>query len=268
MDSGAGSAVESEEGAQRRPLGPAQEQLLGRGGRVDVLVAADVAVVAVGPADRPVEHVRGQRGESPGPAEVGVLVAREVRALVGGGAGRPAVPRAREEEQPAPGVRALVGVEDLARHLVVDDRIAVVHGGAGLTVGEVHVDLHLLAEVLHESVGPEIEYLADPARPPADRRRIGEVDQRRGAAREVALEQVGLAGGGGGDVAVIDGVLIGAGVLGAGAVVGDEGAEVDQGVDTQPVQRVDLGPQLVAREQRPALDAIAVERQLVTGDVG
>ena len=51
------------------------------------------------------------------------------------------------------------------------------HGGAGLPVVEVHPGEDLLAEVLHEPVGAEVERLAHLALPVADGGRVGEVEQ-------------------------------------------------------------------------------------------
>jgi hypothetical protein len=60
-------------------------------------------------------------------------------------------------------VLALVGVDYLPCGLVVEDRVAVVHRGAGLHVVEVPRGVDLLTEVLHEPVGARVQRRADPS---------------------------------------------------------------------------------------------------------
>ena len=169
-------AVDAEERRQGGPLGPPDEQFLGgRPVGADVEVAADVGGEAVGAADRAVEHVGGLRGEPRGVRPVGRLVAREVGRLIRRRAG---VAGAREVEDPAAGMRAAVGGDRLRGRAVIEDREAVVHLRAGRSVVEVHVVEHLLAEVLHEPVGAEVERAADAGLPPGHRCGVGEVDHR------------------------------------------------------------------------------------------
>jgi hypothetical protein len=66
---------------------------------------------------------------------------------------RAGVAGARVEGDLAARVLALVAVDELARGLVEEHGVLVVHRPAVLAVGEDHVGLDLLAEVLHEALG-------------------------------------------------------------------------------------------------------------------
>src|ERR1019366_1235279 len=134
VGAGASGTMQAKDRAQRRPFGPAQEQLLGRRRGDQVVVAPDVGAVAVGAVDGAAEHVGGQRGQAGGGTPVGGLVAGKVAALVGGRSWQPRVARARVEERSASGMLALIAGELLARGPGIKYRIAIVHRRPGLTV--------------------------------------------------------------------------------------------------------------------------------------
>lgn len=165
---------------------------------------------------------------------------------------------------------AHVGVHRLAVCLLIEDRVAVVHAQACLPVMEVHVGEDLLTEVGHESVKAEVEDLVDLPLPPADRRRVGEVQQRdRGAGG--ARRHVGATLG------VLDRVP---GPVG-GRARRDPGPQVGEGMD---VQRAETGDDpglhgraderrereavIAASGEAPALDPVGGQRQPVADDVG
>lgn len=160
----------------------------------------------------------------------------------------------------------LVVLDRLTGDGVVENGVAVVHGRAHLTVGEVHVGLHLLPEVLHESVGAQIQGTPDAALPPGHGPRVGEVDQR-GARVEVRDERVRSTTAVGGDVPVVDRILIQPGIVGAGVVLSHERAEVHQRMDRAGPELGDDSGQHVSRKELPPLDAITVERKAVAVDV-
>jgi hypothetical protein len=141
-----------------------------------------------------------------------------------------------------------------------------VHLQAAAAVVEDHAGHDLLAEVLHEAVGAEVQSLADLVAPPRAGRRIGEVDERRGAAERVA-EEIRRPVGGPRHDAAAQRVLEDARGLRPGHVVGHERAEVEEDAQAAAVQPRDEVAQDRAREDPPALEPVGAQRDAVAREV-
>ncbi len=268
MGAGRPGSVEAEDGAERRPLGPADEQLLGgrRGGQVEV--AADVGAEPVGAADRPVQHVRGGGGEARGPRPVGGLVSGKVAALIRRRPRAPGVAGTGEEPEAAVRMEVLIALDLLPGRPVVEGQVAVVHRHAGLAVVEMHAEEDLLAEVLHEAVEAEVEDPPHLALPVAHGGRVGEVDQGDL-----------LAGGSGGQVGAAVGVGRDPALLDRSGIGLDPGAQIGERVDAAAAERADhlrlehrVGEgvdrqAVVAAREAPALDPVGADRDPVAAQV-